>query len=298
MFLVLLLTLLCASLTLALPSAILPKGTTCSDPQTNESVVPLSTVLKLESQLMGVIDKLNATIQTLQRKELPGKSPNSTYNNCNEIIAACSADRVSCPSGEYYVHPTSVPSAILAYCDMEEDGGGWTTLMNYYTRAEEDALNVYHTNSLPLYRPHFLGFEGSQVADEWGQASNALTSGFDFTEIRFFCEGQYDYEHLDFSTTAGVSYLKTGMGNFGTDFPDKKYYSGHYRSSTLLPAAINRGYTNTGDKAMSIFPFYMDGSDTPHYVVGQNQAETHFYYACNSHHANGGEHFHHMVFVR
>ena len=55
--------------------------------------------------------------------------PQSVFLSVDEIYRDCSDVPANYPSGVYLLQPGLAPPYVPAYCDMEEDGGGWTVII-------------------------------------------------------------------------------------------------------------------------------------------------------------------------
>jgi hypothetical protein len=160
----------------------------------------------------------------------------------------------SSANGVYWIDIDSTGNTfnpMQAQCDMTTDGGGWTLIMNYLHQGGTNSLTVART-TLPIINSSSLGTDESGNATSWGHISNFMASAMTFTTIRFFGIETGHSRVLDFKTTTGISYLKTGTGSFNGVVTN---FTGLAAHTANLPACANFFQTNAGNNALLNWPF-------------------------------------------
>ena len=195
------------------------------------------------------------------------------YKSAKEILAAFPA----ATDGVYMIDPDGTGSAfppMQAQCDMTTDGGGWTMILNYLHLGGTNPATSVRT-TLPIITSTVLGNNESSNTSSWGHMGNSFMSSFDFTSIRFYgkTSGHGRIIHFKTSLAAGISYIKTGIGNFGGITGSYTLLSGH---SAILPAGASAVFTNMGNGALLEFPFYAGGN--AHWHIGPTRWEVDDWY--------------------
>jgi hypothetical protein len=152
--------------------------------------------------------------------------------------------------------------AIDASCDMTEDGGGWTLLLNYSHKANTNPNLSILTSTLPLLAGDTLGTDESQLTKNWGHAGNAMLSNFVVKELRFYCRSSQNPRVIHFKTqdASCIAAAQTGTGDcedVGIGFVKLTGHTG------LLPETVDDGRSNEGNLALTRDTFYdeQNGND-------------------------------------
>ncbi len=208
----------------------------------------------------GLVYMILITLIIIQFNTSPLQA--QTLRNCSEIHFINPA----APCGVYVIDPDGagpMPS-MDCQCDMTNDGGGWTLVLNYnHLENTDPALKVF-TISLPLQGQTSLGNDES-TGIYWGHADTALMRALYFDEVRFYGITAVHDRVMNFTTThtGTVTYFKTGKGStegIGTNFTPKVNHT------TFLPAAINMTISDRGNYAMADYPFWT--GSTYHWYLG------------------------------
>ena len=182
--------------------------------------------------------------------------------NCNEYLNSPYYENQG--NGVYRIDPdqSASLSAFNAQCDMTEDDGGWTLILNYVHRGGTNpVLNIKATN-LPLIKSNTLGDDESSDLNSWGHSGNSLTQEFDFNELRFYCETNQHSRIIHFKTSIGLNYIETGVGTFSGVNLSHTLLTGH---TAVTPTDSVNHQINHGDQALTRFPFFR--SNTRHWGV-------------------------------
>ncbi len=178
--------------------------------------------------------------------------------------AQCAAIKKAQPtaaSGSYKIYLNATDGArvaIDAYCDMSEDGGGWTLLLNYVHKGGTNPLPAVLSNKLPLLVSDTLGVDESTAVGAWGHASNAALKQFNPSELRFYCRSSAVARVVHFKTN-DASCLAASTTGIGTCTGVKSSFSTLTGHTGNTPANVDRGATNGGEFALTSDVF---GSNT------------------------------------
>jgi len=159
--------------------------------------------------------------------------------------------------GRYWIDPDGAGgvAAQLCDCDMTEDGGGWTLVLNYVHQGGTNPALDIRTSTLPLIGSSTLGDDEAGSAAYWGHAAPALLGLFTVTEMRWYSVSSSHSRIMSFKTShAGtISYMTTGSGSALGINSSYTALSGH---TANLPASAVSAFANQGDLALTEFPFY------------------------------------------
>jgi uncharacterized protein (TIGR02145 family) len=100
------------------------------------------------------------------------------------------------------------------------------------------------------------------VTASWGGVSRTLKQALPYTELRFYGETSQNTRIMNFSTTVGVSYSKTGNGDFTGLESSFTALTGH---TTNLPLSMNGVFPNEGAFALTELPFWK--TSTAHWGI-------------------------------
>ncbi|WP_141734784.1 fibrinogen-like YCDxxxxGGGW domain-containing protein [Oligoflexus tunisiensis] len=179
--------------------------------------------------------------------------------SCAEIKKA-KPDAVSGTFKIYLNAALETRVAIDASCDMTEDGGGWTLLLNYSHKADTNPPLLLHTTDLPLLAGDTLGTDESALTKNWGHASNAMLSNFVVKELRFYCRSSENPRVIHFKTQdpSCIAAARTGVGDCEDINPGFVKLTGH---TGILPAGMDQGRIDAGDLALTFDPFSQDNGN-------------------------------------
>jgi hypothetical protein len=202
-------------------------------------------------------------------KQTPAAPPAPFYpGSCADIKKA----QPTAVSGIFkiYLNPTlDTRTALDASCDMSEDGGGWTLVLNYSHKGNTNPPLTTRTTDLPLLAGDSLGTDESTLINSWGHVSNALLAKFTFTDLRFYCRSSQNPRVIHFKTQDAdcISAAKTGMGscmNIKTGFVKLTGHTG------ILPDLADLSTVDQGNFLLTrdTFAHLQDGKDITWSVSG------------------------------
>lgn len=207
----------------------------------------------------------------------PTPTPTPTQSPAPVYAASCAEIKKSQPnavSGVFKIYlnaanPARVPLDVS--CDMSEDGGGWTMIMNYTHKANTNPPLAVRTTDLPQLASDTLGTDESALTKNWGHSSNALLAKFVITELRFLCRSSQNARIVHFKTPekACIASAQLGTGNCVNAKTGYTRLTGH---TGILPLAADKSRSNEGDAALTLEPFAQTqaGNDTSWSISGNN----------------------------
>ncbi len=158
------------------------------------------------------------------------------------------------PYGTYWFDPDG-PGPIAPFEGQYDDaaGGGWLMVLNYVHQGGTNPELLVRATDLPLRDSSTLGDDESGTAT-WGHAAPSLLSAFNITELRFFGAIRGPWMHFSTDEPSAIAYAQTGLGNM-LGIKDRFVpLDGH---TTQLPAALEQGWTDQGDFALTSAPFWV-----------------------------------------
>ncbi len=183
--------------------------------------------------------------------EVPKKVPSLTPSSCKEIRT----DHPMSANGIYKIYlpdnNAEKKAVIEAYCGMDDDGGGWTLILNYVHKSSTNPSLKIKPYNLPFYGSNLIGVDESVSApDNWGQASASLINAIPFTEVMFYCRTSVHAKKLHFKTSSStcINALKTGVGHCRDAAKDFKALANH---ETNIPAMVDLSEESKGDLVAS-----------------------------------------------
>lgn len=180
---------------------------------------------------------------------------------------------------------------------MNNDGGGWTLILNYLHKVSTDPALSVKTTSLPLLNSTTLGNDESANPTSWGHAGNALLAKFtDIQTFRFFCKSSAHNRQVHFKNSSYEmrTYFKTGIvTSLYGDYTWNQRSAELDGGSAILPAITNTVYTNKGNYAMTDVPFfYNNGTATLYAWSIGGVTTTPKYWSCDDVTTNTASTFH------
>ncbi|MDQ3233861.1 MAG: hypothetical protein M3Q07_18750 [Pseudobdellovibrionaceae bacterium] len=195
--------------------------------------------------------------------------------SCAEIKKA-KPDAVSGIFKIYLNAAAATRVALDASCDMTEDGGGWTLVLNYSHKANTNPPLSVRATDLPLLGGDTLGTDESALVKNWGHAGNAMLNNFAVKELRFYCRSSQNARIIHFKTLDAncITSAQKGTGsclNAGNAAAGFVKLTGH---TGILPALADRSETNQGDFALTRDSFTKEevGNDTTWAVRANNDS--------------------------
>jgi|GEM_PF-3543758 len=180
---------------------------------------------------------------------LPSPPPPFYPATCAEIKKA----KPDATSGIFkiYLNPSlETRVALDASCDMSEDGGGWTLLMNYSHKAGTNPPISIRTLDLPILAGDVLGTDESALAKNWGHAGNIMLSNYVVKELRFYCRSSQNPRIVHFKTLDAncITAAQKGTGSCVNVRTAHTKLTGH---TGILPVTVDASKTNEGDRALT-----------------------------------------------
>ncbi|MCX6129037.1 MAG: fibrinogen-like YCDxxxxGGGW domain-containing protein [Proteobacteria bacterium] len=179
----------------------------------------------------------------------PAPPPPFYPANCAEIKKA----QPTAASGIFKIYlnaKLATRTELSASCDMSEDGGGWTLLMNYvHLGGTNPSLNI-RLDDLPVLAGDTLGSDESAKPKNWGHAGNTLLSKFEPKELRFYCRSNQNTRIVHFKTqdTACLAAALSGLGSCANVSKNFMALTGH---TGMLPAIADRAAVDQGNSALT-----------------------------------------------
>ncbi|MBC7661863.1 MAG: hypothetical protein H7249_19395 [Chitinophagaceae bacterium] len=234
-----------------------------TDPAPPVAVVPIPAtepVVIAGSQAarpVPVTDPVPASAPATAESPLPVAAPAPSPVTAMPMPANCKEIKALTPtaaSGVFKIYltlpGTTTKSPVSAYCGMEEDGGGWTLILDYTHKGGTNPALKTMTNTLPLFGSDSLGMDDSASLTNWGHAGNTLVNALSFTEMRFYCRSSQNVRVLHFKSKDATckTALTTGRGNCRGVKADFVKLSSH---TANLPGTIDKSDVDQGDATLT-----------------------------------------------
>jgi hypothetical protein len=190
--------------------------------------------------------------------------------SCAEIKAA----KPTAVSGIFKIYLNAAAEtrvAIDASCDMTEDGGGWTLVLNYSHKANTNPPLALRSMDLPLLDGDTLGTDESAIVKNWGHASNLMLANFAVKDLRFYCRSSQNPRVIHFKTQDAncIRAAQQGIGGCSNVAAGFNKLTGH---TGILPASADNARMNEGDFALTRDSFSQNqiGRDTSWGIKANN----------------------------
>ncbi len=187
----------------------------------------------------------------------PAPAPTPPAPTVPEVVtaapASCAEIKKNAPAsatGPYKIYLNAADpakrTALDVFCNMVEDNGGWTLILNYVHRGQTNPNLVVKPTTLPLLGANSLGDDESQVAANWGHASGAMVKSLPFKELRFFCRSSENTRIIHFKTSnaACISAITDGIGHCRGIAADFQTIAGH---TANLPRNVDYSKEDQGE---------------------------------------------------
>lgn len=204
----------------------------------------------------------------------PPPTPPAFYPADCAALKKAQPDAVSGPYKIYLNAESADRVALEAYCDMKEDGGGWTLLLNYVHKGGTNPALKLFKASLPLFGGDTLGSDESAQANVWGHASPGLLAKFAVKELRFYCRSTENARVLHFKTT-DANCLKAATTGVGNCISAGSAYTALSSHSATIPGRGNEGLDSSGDLALTddVFGRAALGANVMWSIKGSNESD-------------------------
>jgi Fibrinogen beta and gamma chains, C-terminal globular domain len=278
-------------------------GSSCA--YTGETLTQSGLTLTLTAGNYSTSGNLTYTLSGTYTGSNNGSISFTTAGGCTIYLGPCASCKeilnkgLTTADGVYYVdidQAGSTYTPVKAQCDMTTDGGGWTLVLNYLHQGGTTPSVAVKTTSFPIIGSTTLGGDESSSSINWGHLSNSMLNAMSFSSIRFYGKTSAHSRIIHFKTSLanGISYIKTGSGDFSGLSSSYTALPGH---TAFIPGAADLYYANYGDHALTNFPFFKGAAN--HWGINADASGTvGIRWEVDNYPANASNHTYHQVWVR